>query len=380
MTLYGAGFSKSVPWIIKSVWDVVYTTLPLSKRHTWDSKPDLLLVHSRMRQNEVGIIERKLTEDRGKYFRGVARIRFEHLYFSELCSRNRHDTIVDYLKDKFKSACLRLEPKHRIPAIIEPRILDAAIDSCLETTLERLLDNPSGLPPEPKFPVNCRVECFHGRQRFEAAREVLPPKDWWWTVDLYIKGKLKFSCHTQHWYWGFYVFEVQTQPCDRPLTRIFGFNKFFRQRDLPEDMQIQRKLQPVSWRHVCREAFVVASHQEQETRSKTISEKFAVNSRIQRLTCITRATRSELSNQMEGMVYERQHMGITRESQELSAAAEGISGAEKKSQKSGDSSRNSSPLGEVIRRLNPSIGIAFTPSNSSILFGVLDQKGRNLNM
>ena len=76
-------------------------------------------------------------------------------------------------------------------------MLETAIDLSPETTLEKLLDNPSGLPPELKLPPGCQVECLHGRQRFEAAKEILPPKDWWWTVDLYIEGNLKLSYHTR---------------------------------------------------------------------------------------------------------------------------------------------------------------------------------------
>lgn len=141
-----------------------------------------------MQQDEVELIEKKLAEDRGKYYRGTVRVRFKYLQFSKLCPRGRSDEIVEYLKDKFSHACLRLDPKHRIPAVIEPQTLDAAIESSPAITLANLLDNPKGLPPELTLPPDCRLECLHGRQRVEAARELLPPKDWWWTIDLYLKG------------------------------------------------------------------------------------------------------------------------------------------------------------------------------------------------
>lgn len=72
-----------------------------------------------MKQSEVEVVERKLAEDRGKYYRGTARVRFEHLHFGDLCPRGRDDKIVTYLKDKFNYGCLRLEPQNRIPAVID---------------------------------------------------------------------------------------------------------------------------------------------------------------------------------------------------------------------------------------------------------------------
>jgi hypothetical protein len=95
---------------------------------------------------DVEFIEKRLAEDRGKYYRGTVRVRFEHLHFGKLCPRGRSDEIVEYLKDKFSHKCLRLDPKNRIPAVIEPQTLDVGIKSSPGTTLDNLLDNPSRLP------------------------------------------------------------------------------------------------------------------------------------------------------------------------------------------------------------------------------------------
>lgn len=144
-----------------------------------------------MRQGEIETIVRELLEDRGKYYRGTARVGFEHLNFGNLCPRGRDEKIVEYLKDKFSHACLRLKPRNRIPAVIEAHTLDVAIESSPEVTQNSLLDNPKGLPPELKLPLDCHIEFLHGRKRLEAAKEVLPRKDRWWTIDLYLKGMMK---------------------------------------------------------------------------------------------------------------------------------------------------------------------------------------------
>jgi hypothetical protein len=85
-----------------------------------------------MEQDEVEFIEKRLAEDRGKYYRGTVRVRFEHLHFGKLCPRGRSDEIVEYLKDKFSHECLRLDPKNRIPAVIEPQTLDVGINPLQE--------------------------------------------------------------------------------------------------------------------------------------------------------------------------------------------------------------------------------------------------------
>ena len=141
-----------------------------------------------MDQIEVEAIEKQLAEDRGRYYRGTVRVRFEHLNFGDLCPRGRCNEAVEYLKDKFSQGCLRLDPRNRIPAIIEPHTLDIVLKCSSGTTLGDIVDNSGGIPPELKLPHNHRLECLHGRQRFEAAKEVLPPKNWWWTIDLYLKG------------------------------------------------------------------------------------------------------------------------------------------------------------------------------------------------
>ena len=49
---------------------------------------------------------------------------------------------------------------------------------------------PQGGYPELVFPAGYQVECLHGRHRIQAAKELGLD---WWTVDLYLAGKLILS-------------------------------------------------------------------------------------------------------------------------------------------------------------------------------------------
>jgi hypothetical protein len=149
-----------------------------------------------MEQDQVEIVEKRLAEDRGKYYRGTARFRFDYLHFEDTFPRDPQDPdkkIVEILKGKFENeGCLRLEPANHIPAVIDQSTLDMLIAESPGISLGSLLDNPKNLPPEIKCPNNIKIECLQGRHRVEAGREYLPPRDWWWTIDLYLKGKHRY--------------------------------------------------------------------------------------------------------------------------------------------------------------------------------------------
>ena len=78
------------------------------------------------------------------------RVRFENLTFGR---RDPNEKAVSYLKDKFKKRGVsRLEPRHRIPAIIDVKVLEEAIEASPNTSLELLLENPEEEPPDLQFP------------------------------------------------------------------------------------------------------------------------------------------------------------------------------------------------------------------------------------
>ncbi|KAK0628283.1 hypothetical protein B0T17DRAFT_614224 [Bombardia bombarda] len=140
-----------------------------------------------MEQNQVESVEKRLYQDRGASFRGTAQIRFVHLHFGSLCPREPNKKVKEHLKEKFSNeGCLRLEPKNHIPAIISQETLEAAIRASPNVSQDSLLENRSEKPPELRFPDSVTIECLQGLHRIAAGKELLPRRDWWWTVDLYL--------------------------------------------------------------------------------------------------------------------------------------------------------------------------------------------------
>ncbi|KAM9873936.1 hypothetical protein VDGL01_12000 [Verticillium dahliae] len=141
-----------------------------------------------MNQNQVENIERNLHRDRGMSWRGTARVRFAHLHFGNLCPRKPNEKIITHLKETFKiEGCLRLEPKNHIPAVISQKMLNTCVSVSTDMSQSMLLENPKKEPPLLKFPDGVTIECLQGLHRISAAKGLLPRRDWWWTVDLYLE-------------------------------------------------------------------------------------------------------------------------------------------------------------------------------------------------
>ncbi|KAF2178253.1 hypothetical protein K469DRAFT_599807, partial [Zopfia rhizophila CBS 207.26] len=103
--------------------------------------------------------------------------------------RDPNEKAVSYLEDKFKKqGIFRLEPRHRIPAIIDVKVLEEAIEASPNTSSELLLENPEEEPPDLQLPSGHLLDCLQGLHRVEAAKKILPPGGWWWSIDLYING------------------------------------------------------------------------------------------------------------------------------------------------------------------------------------------------
>jgi hypothetical protein len=147
-----------------------------------------------MQQELASVVEKTLLLDRHAQFRGTVKVWFDSLEFGSLCPRKLDTKAVTYLTDKFKTqGVLRMDPKNRIPGLIDAKTLQEAIEASSGTTLETLLDNPGGEPPLLRLPPNTRIECLQGLHRIEAGRKILSRKDWWWTIDLYLNGMMTFN-------------------------------------------------------------------------------------------------------------------------------------------------------------------------------------------
>jgi Protein of unknown function (DUF3723) len=147
-----------------------------------------------MRRSQCSEQELRLEKERYIKYQGTARIRLEALQFQwneprELSRKNVERLKGIFQGDKRSSGNIRrLDPRNHIPAVVEQSDLDDALLAS-EVTAERLLSNPDNDPPVLKFAAGYRLTCLHGRHRIQAAQEILPPTDAWWTVDLYLAGR-----------------------------------------------------------------------------------------------------------------------------------------------------------------------------------------------
>lgn len=146
-----------------------------------------------MRGSRFSEEELRLEKERYVKYQGTARVRLEVLDFQWNEPRELSRKNVERLKEIFQGDKMlhgnvrRLDPRNHIPAVIEQSDLNDAILTS-EVSAERLLSNPDNNPPVLKFAAGYRLTCLHGQHRIQAAREVLPPTDAWWAVDLYLAG------------------------------------------------------------------------------------------------------------------------------------------------------------------------------------------------
>jgi hypothetical protein len=140
-------------------------------------------------QNEDSMVE----EERRLKYKGTARISLDVIFFRQDQPREYSQRQADFLVDCFqKEGCHRVPLCNHVPAIIDQESLDAALQRLGGTADDDLLTNDEE-PNYPllEFPTGFRLECLHGRHRIEAGREFLHPGDDWWTVDLYLSGKIE---------------------------------------------------------------------------------------------------------------------------------------------------------------------------------------------
>ncbi|KAF2752682.1 hypothetical protein EJ05DRAFT_446384 [Pseudovirgaria hyperparasitica] len=145
-------------------------------------------------QDSIARHEVDILQERTAKFLGKARVLLDSLQFPKqvLVDLQRHN--VDRLKRVFElEGCRRLEPDRHIPALIDAKDLQSALEYTAtdHVTSETLLDNPDALPPLLKLPSHLSIQCLRGKHRVTAAKEtsVLEATDRWWIVDLYSAGR-----------------------------------------------------------------------------------------------------------------------------------------------------------------------------------------------
>ena len=138
-----------------------------------------------LRQPRVERQEAVLEAERRVKFKGTACIRLEYLDFPRYGANEN----VERLKLCIEcEGCYRLDSKYYVIAVIDQESLAGAIEAS-NTSYAALLSNAQRQWPTLRFPPGVRLKYLRGWDRLRAGWELLPPKDRWWMVDLYLSGK-----------------------------------------------------------------------------------------------------------------------------------------------------------------------------------------------
>lgn len=177
-----------------------YQTPTLSILEVGMPKGDLFSSALTMQQEQAHVEDLRLDTERGLTCKGSALVRFEYLNWNEYIRRNKtkrrpDPKRVERIKRIFrKEGCLPRQVEHHIPAVIDQRRLDAALEHARRKGKWKTNTLPSNYAtinsqdgyPELEFPGG--IECLRGRHRIQAGKVWLPPTEKWWIVDLYLSG------------------------------------------------------------------------------------------------------------------------------------------------------------------------------------------------
>jgi hypothetical protein len=150
-----------------------------------------------MQQAQAHAEDLRLDTESRLICKGSALVRFEYLKWNEYLKLNEMERPdpehVEHVKRIFrKGGCSQLQVAHHIPAVVDQHRLNVALEDARGKgrwktgTLpsESVTINKKDGYPELEFPSG--IECLHGLHRIEAGKELLPPTEKWWIVDLYL--------------------------------------------------------------------------------------------------------------------------------------------------------------------------------------------------
>lgn len=132
-------------------------------------------------------IDERVYRDKLAKYLGSARVWITHLDFP-YPSRQINRRIITQLKRDFDGeGCIKEQPDHRIPAVIDNSVLRAGLQR-LAISTETFRATSKDNPPQLHLGSGIKLECLHGQHRVVAAKEHLVPSLRWWIVDLYSSG------------------------------------------------------------------------------------------------------------------------------------------------------------------------------------------------
>lgn len=130
-------------------------------------------------------------QERHARYRGTARVDISRLKLEgdqQILSFEQVDRLQSIFANEGYN---RLEPANRIAALVSQQEL-ATLLSRSKFSYMTLLRGAEieDEPPKLVIPVYENLRVLHGQHRLEAAKSHFPSNDAWWTVDLFLDGKI----------------------------------------------------------------------------------------------------------------------------------------------------------------------------------------------
>ncbi|KAK5094390.1 hypothetical protein LTS08_008609 [Lithohypha guttulata] len=136
-------------------------------------------------QRAAALAETQLARAKREYFQGCAKIPLRDLDFTHSSARDLNEANIKRLLTSFElTGCQRIDAQHHVPAVLDLRLLRAALREAGASADDLQSDDPTRWPVL-TLAAGVHIECLHGQHRIVAARKYLSNSDQWWVVDLY---------------------------------------------------------------------------------------------------------------------------------------------------------------------------------------------------
>lgn len=124
-----------------------------------------------------------LASERRLKYQGTAKVDVDQICFQRRPDPAKAERLRRIL---LKERCLRLDVRNHVVCVVSRQNLEASLQAA-RSTAAALMTNDAESYPFLQFPDQALIG-LHGLHRIEVSREILPPFDRWWTVDIYLDG------------------------------------------------------------------------------------------------------------------------------------------------------------------------------------------------